>query len=156
MRQSLAFFILLICACAASQTAPPPLPDIQPSSPEVAIELVLRTQQAAWNRGDLEAFMAGYWKSEKLTFFSSARENAGWQDALDHYRATYQGAGHEMGRLEFSGLRIEMLAADAAFVRGTWQLTMANGKKPHGLFTLVFRRLPEGWKIVHDHTSAAD
>jgi ketosteroid isomerase-like protein len=61
-----------------------------------------------------------------------------------------------MGTLEFSGLRIEMLSSDAAFVRGAWKLTMSNGKKPHGLFTLVFRKLPEGWKIVHDHTSAAE
>jgi beta-aspartyl-peptidase (threonine type) len=61
-----------------------------------------------------------------------------------------------MGKLEFSGLRIEMLGADAAFVRGAWHLTMLDGKTPHGLFTLVFRKFPEGWKIVHDHTSAAE
>jgi beta-aspartyl-peptidase (threonine type) len=58
-----------------------------------------------------------------------------------------------MGKLEFSGLRIEMLAADAAFVRGAWQLTLSDGKTPHGLFTLVFRKFGDGWKIVHDHTS---
>jgi beta-aspartyl-peptidase (threonine type) len=61
-----------------------------------------------------------------------------------------------MGKLEFSDLNIEALSPDAAFVRGSWKLTMSDGKAPHGLFTLVFRRLPEGWKIVHDHTSAAD
>jgi beta-aspartyl-peptidase (threonine type) len=60
-----------------------------------------------------------------------------------------------MGKLDFSDLGIEMLGADAAFVRGAWLLTMPDGKTPHGLFTLVFRRFPEGWKIVHDHTSAA-
>ena len=61
-----------------------------------------------------------------------------------------------MGTLEFAALQIEILAPDAAFVRGSWHLTMSDGKTPHGLFTLVFRKLPEGWKIVHDHTSAAE
>jgi beta-aspartyl-peptidase (threonine type) len=120
------------------------------------VERVLRTQQEAWNRHDLDGFMAGYWNSPELTFFSGAKENHGWQATIDRYRATYASPGHEMGKLEFSGLRIEMLGADAAFVRGTWQLTMSDGKTPHGLFTLIFRKFPDGWKIVHDHTSAAE
>jgi beta-aspartyl-peptidase (threonine type) len=123
---------------------------------KAAVEHVLRTQQDAWNRHDLEGFMAGYWNSPELTFFSGAKENRGWQATMDRYRATYTSPGHEMGKLEFSSLRIEMLGADAAFVRGSWQLTMSDGKTPHGLFTLVFRRVPDGWKIVHDHTSAAE
>lgn len=120
------------------------------------IEQALRTQQVAWNRRDIEGFMAGYWNSPQLTFFSGAKENQGWQASLDRYRATYTGPGHEMGKLDFSELRIEMLGTDAAFVRGTWRLTMADGKTPHGLFTLVFRKFPDGWRIVHDHTSAAE
>jgi beta-aspartyl-peptidase (threonine type) len=121
-----------------------------------AVEGVLRTQEDAWNRHDLEAFMAGYWNSSELTFFSGASEPKGWQATLDRYRAAYASPGHEMGKLEFSGLRIEMLGSDAAFVRGAWHLTMSDGKTPHGLFTLVFRKFSEGWKIVHDHTSAAE
>jgi ketosteroid isomerase-like protein len=120
------------------------------------IEHVLRTQQEAWNRHDLEGFMAGYWNSPELTFFSGAKENHGWQATIDRYRATYAGPGHEMGKLEFSGLRIEMLGSDVAFVRGAWQLIMSDGKTPYGLFTLVFRKFSDGWKIVHDHTSAAE
>jgi ketosteroid isomerase-like protein len=120
------------------------------------VESVLRTQQEAWNRHDLESFMAGYWNSPELTFFSGAKENHGWQATIDRYRKTYASPGHEMGKLEFSSLRIEMLGADAAFVRGSWQLTMSDGKTPHGLFTLVCRKFPDGWKIVHDHTSAAE
>jgi ketosteroid isomerase-like protein len=129
--------------------------DAIPSS-EAAVEAVLRTQQDAWNRHDLDAFMAGYWNSPELTFFSGANVRNGWQATLDRYRATYASPGHEMGKLEFSALRIEMLGSDAAFVRGSWHLTMSDGKTPHGLFTLVFRKFPEGWKIVHDHTSAAE
>jgi beta-aspartyl-peptidase (threonine type) len=121
-----------------------------------AIERVLRTQQEAWNRHDLERFMAGYWNSPELTFYSDAKEHDGWQATIDRYLATYSSPGHEMGKLEFSGLRVVVLSQDSAFVRGSWKLTMSDGKTPHGLFTLVFRRFPEGWKIVHDHTSAAE
>jgi beta-aspartyl-peptidase (threonine type) len=117
---------------------------------------VLRTQQDAWNHHDLDAFMAGYWNSPELTFFSGANQRNGWQATLDRYRAAYASPGREMGTLEFSALRIEVLGTDAAFVRGSWHLTMPDGKTPHGLFTLVFRKFPEGWRIVHDHTSVAE
>ncbi len=121
-----------------------------------AIERVLRTQQEAWNRHDLEGFMAGYWNSPELTFFSGAEEHDGWQATIDRYLAKYSSPGHEMGKLEFSGLRVVVLSQDSAFVRGAWKLTMSDGKTPHGLFTLVFRKFPQGWKIVHDHTSVAE
>jgi len=116
---------------------------------------VLNQQQADWNRHDLQAFMSGYWNSPSLTFFG-AKKTSGWQATLDRYRKTYQGEGKEMGKLDFSDLRIEPLGNDSAFVRGAWHLTMSDGKTPHGLFTLVFRRFPDGWKIIHDHTSAAE
>src|SRR5579872_5982198 len=83
-----------------------------------AVEQVLLAQQDAWNRHDLGAFMSGYWNSPDLTFFSGAKETTGWQATLDRYRATYSSPGHEMGKLDFSGLRIEMLGPKAAFVRG--------------------------------------
>jgi beta-aspartyl-peptidase (threonine type) len=120
-----------------------------------AIERVLHKQQDAWNHHDLEGFMTGYWNSSDLTFFSGAKEQDGWQATIDRYLANYKSPGHEMGKLEFSGLRVEVLGQEAAFVRGSWKLTMSDGKTPHGLFTLVFRKFPNGWKIVHDHTSAA-
>ena len=120
------------------------------------IEHVLRTQQEAWNRHDLDAFMDGYWKSADLSFFSGAKESKGWQATMDRYHATYQSAGKEMGKLEFSELRIETLGPESAFVRGIWQLTMSDGKTPHGRFTLIFHKFPDGWKIIHDHTSASD
>jgi beta-aspartyl-peptidase (threonine type) len=143
---------LLIATGLIAQTAPQgPAQAIKS-----AVEQVLRTQQDAWNHHDLDAFMAGYWNSADLTFFSGAKQTSGWQATLDRYKATYASPGHEMGALEFSALRIEMLGPEAAFVRGAWHLTMSDGKTPHGLFTLVFRKFPEGWKIIHDHTSAAE
>jgi len=125
------------------------------SSPDVkqSVEKVLHDQQDAWNRRDLQSFMASYWNSPDLTFFSGAQKISGWQGAMDRYIRNYQSGGKEMGRLEFSNLQIEPLSPDAAFVRGAWHLTMSDGKTPHGLFTLIFRKYPEGWKIVHDHTS---
>ena len=119
-----------------------------------AVHRVLTAQRQAWNRHDLDAFMSGYWNSPQLTFFSGAHTTTGWQPTLDRYRQAYQTAGKEMGRLEFSELKIEPLGSDAAFVRGVWKLTMSDGKTPHGIFTLIFRKFPDGWKIVHDHTSA--
>jgi ketosteroid isomerase-like protein len=144
--------ISLVAFCALAAT----FPMGSSGDVKVAVEHVLRSQQDAWNHQDLDAFMAGYWNSPELTFFSGAKEMSGWHATLDRYRATYASPGHEMGTLEFSGLRIEMLGPEAAFVRGAWHLTMPDGKTPPGLFTLVFRKFPDGWKIVHDHTSAAE
>jgi ketosteroid isomerase-like protein len=121
-----------------------------------AVETVLHQQQDAWNHHDLEGFMSGYWNSPELTFFSGAKVSSGWQSALDHYRKKYQDEGKEMGHLDFSDLNVQAIGSDAAFVRGAWELTISGGKKPHGVFTLVFRKFPEGWKIIHDHTSTAE
>ena len=143
--------VILFCLIGAA-----PFMQASDAGDQAAIENVLRDQREAWNQHNLEAFMAGYWKSADLTFFSGGRESHGWQDALDHYRAAYASPGHEMGKLEFSNLRIEKLGPDTAFVRGEFHLSMPDGKAPHGLFTLVFRKFPGGWKIIHDHSCAAD
>ncbi len=125
------------------------------SNEKRAIERVLRDQQKAWNRHDLEGFMAGYWNSPDLTFFSGAEERDGWQATLERYMAAYASPGRSMGELQFSDLRVEVMGQRCGYVRGAWKLTMPDGKAPHGLFTLVFQKFPQGWKIVHDHTSAA-
>jgi uncharacterized protein (TIGR02246 family) len=125
-------------------------------NPEADVRALLQRQQDAWNRQDIEGFMAGYWKSDELTFFSGGNVTKGWQPTLDRYRQHYQSAGSEMGQLEFRNLRVEMLGNDAAFVRGEYHLATSSGKTPHGIFTLVIRRFPEGWRIVHDHTSPVE
>lgn len=127
-----------------------------PGPPDVkdSVGKVLRDQQEAWNRHDLVGFMKSYWNSPELTFFSGAQRFTGWQSAMNRYVQNYASGNKEMGTLEFSNLQIEPLSEDSAFVRGAWHLTMRDGKTPHGLFTLIFRRLPDGWKIVHDHTAA--
>ena len=125
----------------------------QTSGQEAAIRQVLQSQVEAWNHHDLDTFMAGYWNSTELTFFSGATVTHGWQPTLERYRRKYQSPGTEMGKLEFQDLQVEMLGPKAAFVRGKFLLTLSDGKQPHGLFTLVFREFPEGWRIIHDHSS---
>ncbi len=120
---------------------------------EPAIRAVLDRQVAAWNHHDLEGFMAGYWKSPELTFFSGGTVTTGWEPTLERYRRNYQAEGREMGALDFSDLKIQLLGPSAAFVRGRFHLKMSAGKEPSGIFTLVFRKFPDGWKIIHDHTS---
>jgi beta-aspartyl-peptidase (threonine type) len=120
--------------------------------PEKAVRAVLDEQQTAWNKGDLEGFMAGYWKSDDLRFFSGPDVTQGWQATLDRYKKKYQADGKEMGKLTFSEVDAVKLGPDAALVRGRWKLKMSKDE-PGGLFTLVFRRTPDGWRIVHDHTS---
>jgi beta-aspartyl-peptidase (threonine type) len=119
-----------------------------------AIRKVLEEQDAAWNAGKLEEFMAGYWHSPDLTFFSGDEPRHGWDATLERYRKRYQAPGAEMGKLTFSDLEIDGLGPDTALVRGRWRLQMSKGEPPQGLFTLIMKKLPEGWRIIHDHTSA--
>ncbi|MFL6314334.1 MAG: YybH family protein [Terriglobales bacterium] len=144
-----------------NNSQPDETPADQRATLEEGIKHVLLSQVEAWNHGKLEAFMQGYWHSPDLTFFSGATETRGWEPTLARYRQRYQAEGKEMGKLEFQKLNIDLLSRRSAVVTGQWQLTMSNtktsdGKQPHGLFTLIFKRMPGGWKIVHDHTSAAE
>lgn len=116
------------------------------------IQAVLDHQVEAWNRRDLDGFMEGYWNSPDLTFYSGSTPVSGWKTTIDRYRQRYMSEGAEMGNLQFSDLKIEMLGPNAAFVRGRWRLEMSSGQQG-GLYTLTFRKLEDGWKIVHDHTS---
>lgn len=123
---------------------------------EEAIKHLLVNQIEAWNRGDLKGFMEGYWHSPDLTFFSGGTVNRSWNAALQRYQQRYQGTGKQMGKLDFQDLHIDLLSRQAAVITGSWHLTMPDGKEPHGLFTLILKKLPNGWKIVHDHTSSAE
>ena len=118
------------------------------------IQDVLRTQQEAWNRGDVEEFMNGYWHSEDTVFISGDDVTRGWQQVLERYKRTYSDRT-KMGALTFSNLQITPLSGDSAVALGRWSLERKKDQ-PHGRFTLILRKLPEGWKIVHDHTSAAE
>jgi beta-aspartyl-peptidase (threonine type) len=124
--------------------------------PGAEVRALLDAQVSAWNRGDLEAFMAGYWRSPELVFCSGATVTKGWDATLERYRKRYQAEGREMGRLRFDAIDVMALGEDAAFARGAYRLRLRDGSEPNGLFTLVLRRFPDGFRIVHDHTSAAE
>lgn len=114
------------------------------------ITAVMNEQSAAWNRGDIEGFMRGYWNSDKLVFVSS-RVTRGWQPTLENYKRSYP-TREAMGTLTFSDLEMTVLSKDAAVVLGSWALQRASDN-PKGKFTLIFRKFKEGWRIVHDHTT---
>ncbi len=117
-----------------------------------AIQRVLDDQAKAWNKGDLVAFMKGYIESEELSFFSGNKKTKGWKATLERYQKTYQADGKEMGKLTFDELSIELLGKDHALVRGRFRLQLKSDN-PTGIFTLILRKTPAGWRIVHDHTS---
>ena len=125
----------------------------QPPNSVAEIQSVLSAQQDAWNRGDIDAFMNGYAQSASTVFVSEDEVRRGWETVRDRYRIRYSDRA-KMGTLSFSDIEVTMLSPDAAVVLGLWRLKRANDE-PHGRFTLIFKRLPEGWRIVHDHTSAA-
>jgi beta-aspartyl-peptidase (threonine type) len=127
----------------------------QDSTP-AAIRAVLDRQVEDWNRHDLDGFLDGYWRSPQVVFQSGGDRSNGWEAMRDRYRKRYQAAGKEMGRLVFSGVEIELLGPASAFARGRWELTLSDGSHPGGLFTVIFRKFDGGWKIIHDHTSAAE
>lgn len=117
-----------------------------------AINVVLKAQQGAWNRGDVDAFLKGYWESPELTFSGSNGVSRGYDGVLARYKKNYPDRG-AMGELNFSDLEFRFLGADAALVLGQWHLKRDMGDIG-GVFTLVWQKFPEGWKIIHDHTSA--
>ncbi len=120
------------------------------------IRAVLSSQEAAWNAKDLDGFMAGYSKSDDLKFLSGDDVTTGWQATYDRYHAKYVAGDNKMGTLTFTVLDVDVVSSDAAIVRGRWALVKPDGSKPHGLFTLLFRRIDGDWKIVSDHTSVAE
>ena len=96
-------------------------------------------------------YAAGYWRSEETVFVSGDEAMRGWQRVLERYRQKYSDR-EKMGTLTFSELKIDISSGDAAVVLGRWELKRKIDN-PHGRFTLIFRKMPEGWRIVHDHTS---
>src|SRR5947208_12819967 len=141
---------IIFCTSVAAIVSAVPT---QSQNATAQIRSVLRAQQDAWNRGDIDGFMNGYARSASTVFVSEDTIRRGWETVRERYKEKYSDRA-KMGALTFSDLDITLLSPDAAVVLGRWSLKRANDQ-PHGRFTLIFKRLPEGWRIVHDHTSAA-
>jgi uncharacterized protein DUF4440 len=121
------------------------------------IQTVLDAQIAAWNRGDIEAFMAGYWNSPDFIYIGNKQVVHGWQAMLDRYRKSFtaaDGSALPLGTLRLDDTQITPLAPDAALVWGTYSVVNPDGKRRGGLYTLVMRKFPEGWRTVYDRTSS--
>lgn len=139
--------LLAITAVATISRESPAAPAAQEQ-----IQAVLDMQQEAWNRGDVQAFLQGYWHSPDLTFSGSGGITRGWDGLLERYHKAYPDRA-AMGQLTFSGLEFRELGPKAFLVLGSWHLARTSGDIG-GVFTLVFQRFPDGWRIIHDHTSA--
>lgn len=142
---------LLAACCALGQRQPLAKVGHARDAETAAIHAVLNAQQAAWNRGDVDAFLNGYWRSPELTFSGSSGVSRGWDGVLARYKKNYPDRA-AMGELDFSRLEFRFLGPDTALVLGKWHLKREPGDIG-GVFTLVWQRFPEGWKIIHDHTS---
>ena len=127
---------------------------VQAANAEAEIRAVLDAQADAWNRGDVDGYMDGYARGDSTEFISGDVLTRGWQTVRDRYAKKYDNRA-KMGTLSFSEVNITPLSSDAALVVGRWKLERKDDN-PHGRFTLLFRRTAEGWRIVHDHTSAAE
>lgn len=134
---------------------PRPIDGSSTGNDEPAIRQVLEDQVAAWNRGDIDGFMDGYWRDKKLSFTSGDTVTRGWDATRERYLKLYKSDGKEMGKLSFSELEIEGLSPTVMLVRGRYQLVLQK-ETATGRFTLIVRKFGNGWKITSDHTSAAE
>jgi len=116
-----------------------------------AIIKVLENQRIAWNNGDIDGFMQGYWKSDSLMFVGKDAAVYGWQKTLDRYKRSYPDKA-AMGKLTFTILKVNLLDKANAFMLGAWHLDREKDA-PAGYFTLWFRKIKGVWVIVVDHTS---
>ncbi|MFM9952287.1 MAG: YybH family protein [Saprospiraceae bacterium] len=116
-----------------------------------AIRNVMKAQETAWNKGDLEAFMEGYLHSDSLCFIGSKGLTYGWDATLANYKQGYPNRA-TMGMLTFTLIRVDKLSGKAAFVIGKWHLKRDAGDLS-GHFTLLWKKIKGKWLIVADHSS---
>ena len=149
---SCVLFAVLAHACRTPDTI------IEPASKadvRTALVEVCRSQQDAWNAGDIDGFLArGYWNDDRVTFLSGGTWTRGYEPVMARFKKRYAEEGNEMGRLTFTDLETLVLDPQAGMVRGRWHLVYSDGSNDGGLFTLLMRQFEEGWRIVHDHTSS--
>ncbi len=143
--KNLLFLVSLILLISTNISA-------QSKNDKIAAEIrkVMDAQVTAWNAGDIDGFMRGYWNSPELVFVST-NVTRGWQPTIERYKKNYDSRA-KMGTLTFSDLEVNVLSKDSATVLGSWALAREKDN-PKGKFTLIFRKFKDGWKIIHDHTS---
>lgn len=153
MRKETLVLGLLGCLVFANCQTARKAPQTAAGPAQRAIVQVLTTQTAAWNRGDIPGFMQGYWHSDSLVFLGRKGPTYGWQPTLANYEKNYPDAA-AMGQLDFSGLRVSLLAPGAAQVVGHWHLARPAAGDVQGYFLLVLREIDGKWLVVADHTNS--
>ena len=153
MRKETLVLKLLGCLALANCQTAREATQTAAGSAQRAIVQVLTTQTAAWNRGDIPGFMQGYWHSDSLVFLGRKGPTYGWQQTLTNYQKNYPDAA-AMGQLDFSGLRVSLLAPGAAQVVGHWHLARPAAGDVQGYFLLVLRKIDGKWLVVADHTNS--
>ena len=121
------------------------------SKDEKDVRQLLTEQDAAWNRGDIEGFMKGYWLSDSLMFIGKRGITYGWQKTMENYKKGYPDTA-AMGKLNFEYIEMKQLSENYFFVVGKWYLTRTIGNL-NGAFTLLLRKINNTWVIVKDHSS---
>jgi ketosteroid isomerase-like protein len=147
--------LILLIIMALATISHPSHAQSAPAHAEDRAEItqILSNQTLSWNKGDVDTFMTGYWKSPDLTFSGSGGTQRGYEAVLQRYKHGYPDRS-TMGHLDFSDLDFHFIGSDGALVLGHWHLTRDKDKGDiGGVFSLVWQRFPEGWRIIHDHTS---
>ncbi len=150
MRRRVVLLLSLSLALLGQLLSAAGLTDARPTA---EINRVLKAQAQAWNRGDVDGYMQGYARAATTQFVSGDTVTRGWETVRDRYKAKYD-SREKMGKLTFADVKVTELGVDSAMAVGRWRLKR-KADEPHGRFTLLLRKLPEGWRIVHDHTSSA-
>jgi len=133
----------------SAQSAPDPH-----AKDRATITQLIKDQQVSWNKGDIDTFVEAYWHSPDLTFSGASGVQRGFEAVRERYKKVYPDRS-TMGQLDFSDLEFHFIGNDGALVLGKWHLTRDKDKGDiGGVFSLVWQRFPEGWRIIHDHTSA--
>lgn len=135
-----ASLLVALCSFCSAQTP----------ADETDIRKVMDKQIEAWNRGDVDAFMQTYWKSDSLLFVSNP-PTYGWQTTLERYKQAYPDTA-AMGKLSFNLLQVKPLSPEYYFVLGQWHLKRSIGGVG-GYFTLLLRKINGEWLIIADHSS---
>ncbi len=125
--------------------------DHDPKADEAAIRAVLEAEQIAWNNGNIDAFMEGYWRSDSLQFMSPRGINHGWQETLEGYKKGYPDI-RAMGTLHFDIFQVTPLSQSHYLVTGQYHVTR-NSDNLEGYFTLIFKKIDGKWVAIYDHTS---
>jgi len=140
MRKLFFAFFLLTTSLAFAQ-----------SKDELAIRKILDNQTAAWNRGDIDGFMKGYWENDSLMFIGKSGVTYGWSNTLKNYKKNYPDTA-AMGKLAFTLIEVKKLSEEYYHVTGKWFLKRSIGDIG-GHYTLLFRKINGRWVIISDHSS---